>query len=117
MRLRLALMVLMASALWQVFVIGGRAGMFGESKETEHAVLHWQRLAHHHHDDGSFTLDKSEESVQHVVVDGFLNTAAVWFVAPIFFPPGKAVRPIAIDELDAPWPDLAGLKRPPKRTA
>lgn len=117
MRLRLVLLLLMASALWQVFVIGGRTGTFGEPKEVEHAVLHWQRLAHHHHDDGSFTLDMSEESVQHVVVDGFLTAAAVWLVAPIAFPPGEAVRPIANDELDAPWPDLAGPRRPPKRTA
>jgi hypothetical protein len=116
MRLRLVLLLLMASALWQVIVIGGRTGTFGDPKAVEHALLHWQGLAHHHHHDGSVTLDGSEESVQHVVIDGFLNTAAVWFVAPIFFPPGKAVRPIVVDELDAPWPDLAGPRRPPKRT-
>jgi hypothetical protein len=107
----------MASAFGQVFVIGGRASLFGEFKEMEHAMLHWQRLAHHHHRDGSFVHDSSEESVQHVAIDGFPSAAAVWFVAPIAFPPGKAVRPIVADELDAPWPDLAGPKRPPKRTA
>jgi len=117
MRLRLVLLLLMASALWQVFVIGGRASPSSESKEMVHAMLHWQRLAHHHHRDGSLVHDSSEESEQHIVVDGFLSAAAVWFVAPTAFPPGKAVRPIVADELDAPWPDLAGPKRPPKRTA
>lgn len=117
MRLRLVVLLLMASALWQVFVIGGRASPSSASKEMEHAMLHWQRLAHHHHHDGSLVHDSSDESVQHVVIDGFLSAAAVSLVAPTTFSPGKAVRPIVIDELDAPWPDLAGPKKPPKRTA
>lgn len=116
MRLRLVHLLLMASAFWQVFVIGGWASPFGESKEMEHAMLHWQGLAHHHQHDGSIAQDKTEESVQHVVIDGFLSAAAVWSAAPIAFPPGKAVRPVVADELDAPWPDLAGPKRPPKLT-
>ena len=116
MRVRLVLLLLMASALAQVFVIGGRASAFGESKETTHAMLHWLGLAHHHHDDGSVTQDDSEESLQHVVADGVLSASAVWFVAPIALASGEAVRPIATVRLDAPWPHLAGPRRPPRRT-
>ncbi|MGJ7498585.1 hypothetical protein ACSFA8_26500 [Variovorax sp. RT4R15] len=106
----------MAYALAQVFVIGGRASAFGEPKETAHAMLHWQGLAHHHHDDGSIGQDSSEDSIQHVAVDGFLSASAVGFVAPLSLPPGEAIRPIVTDELDAPWPDLAGPRRPPRLT-
>ena len=109
-------MLLIVSAFWHVFAIGGRASAFGDSKETSHAMLHWQSLAHHHRDDGSVTQDSSDESVQHVVFDDLLNAAAVWFEASVSLPPAEAVRPIIADEFGGPWPHLAGPRRPPRPT-
>jgi hypothetical protein len=109
--------LLVISVVWQVFVIGGQASALGEAKEIAHALLHWQGVAHHHHNDGSVMHDGSDESIQHLAIDGALNLAAIWFVIPSNVTPDGALPPLVGDEAGAPAPHLAGLERPPKRTA
>ena len=114
---RLLLVLLVISAVWQSFVIGGQASAFGEAKEIAHALLHWQGVAHHHQDDGSVMHDGSDESMQHLAIDGVLNLAAIWFVVPGSVAPSGALPPLVGEKAGAPAPDLAGLERPPKPAA
>jgi len=116
-RHRLLLVLLVILAVWQAFVIGAQASALGEAKKIAHALLHWQGVAHHHHDDGSVMHDGSDESMQHLAVDGALSLAAIWFVMPSKVASGGALPPLVGDEAGAPAPHLARLERPPKRTA
>lgn len=118
MRLRLVLSLLVFSIFLQMLAGGLRADIVLKSIQATHVALHLEGQAHHHHDDGSIVQDGSEESVQHVALDGRLNCAAVLGLFPIIsLPLEEGARLAATDELPRPWPDLAGLKRPPKLTA
>lgn len=114
---RLMLALLFASAFWQALAIAGRATAFGKAEEAAHAMLHWQEQAHHHHDDGSVALDESEESTQHVLVDGCLGATAVWFAASIGVVFSGADRPAAVAAAPPPWPHIDGPRRPPRLTS
>lgn len=117
MRLRLLLVLLVVSAVWQAFAIGGRVSALGEAKQVSHALLHWQSVAHHHHDDASVVKDGSSESMQHLAIDGVLNLSAIWFVLPDPRAVGGVLPPFVWDEPEPSAPDLAGLERPPKLAA
>jgi hypothetical protein len=82
-----------------------------------HALLHWQGQAHHHHDDGSVTLDGSEESVQHVALDGVLAVNSPWSEPAVSWAPAASAYSTAADEVSGPWPYLDGPRRPPKLPA
>lgn len=113
---RLVLALMFVSAFWQAFAIAGQMPAFSQAEEIEHAMLHWQEAAHHHHDDGSLSLDDSDESAQHVTADGVLGSAAVWSIAAFTFTPAESLRPVVTAEATPPWPLLDGLRRPPRLT-
>jgi len=118
MRRSLVIMLMAVSAFWQVLAVGGQpGGALGDSRESVHAMLHWQGLTHHHHDDGSVTQDSSEESVQHIALDGMLAVNAAWSAASASWPSAASTCPAAVDEIRGPWPYLDGPRRPPKWTA
>lgn len=69
MRRSVTLIAMLLAMLWQSAAFA-RLGMSVEAlAELEHAVLHWQDEAHHHHDDGSFHVGESDESARHLMAD------------------------------------------------
>jgi hypothetical protein len=113
----LVVVLLVVSAFWQMLAVGGRPGGLSTPREAAHALLHWQGQAHHHHDDGSVTLDGSEESVQHVALDGVLAVNSPWSEPAVSLPPAASAYSTAADEVSGPWPYLDGPRRPPKLPA
>jgi hypothetical protein len=82
-----------------------------------HAALHWQDKGHHHHEDGSYHLDESPESVQHVVSDHFSATLALLMTAAHDFPSLVSAAPGGLNKAAIPDPDPEGLLRPPRSSA
>jgi hypothetical protein len=85
--------------------------------DVRHAVAHLTDEAHHHHDDGSFHVDDSDESVQHLLVDLWLGAPAVpvgYAAMPALKLP--AVAPPQIETTSSPPPFIEGLRRPPRST-
>ena len=114
MRRSLVVVLLVVSAFWQMFAVGGRPGGLSTPRAAAHALLHWQGQAHHHHDDGSVTQDGSTESVQHVAQDGVLAVNSPWSEPIVPLPPVASAYSTAADEVSGPWPYLDGPMRPPK---
>ncbi|WP_367180951.1 hypothetical protein [uncultured Piscinibacter sp.] len=83
--------------------------------DTEHAALHWQQAGHHHHEDGSYHLDDSNESDQHVIADHVSASAALVTLVGHDFPSALSSSPRGLNEGRAPHPFLDGLLRPPRR--
>ena len=82
--------------------------------DLEHAALHWQEAGHHHHDDGSYHLDDSDASVQHLIVDQLSPTAALFATDKTGFCPGESTVPGGLREGPPPHPFIDGLLRPPR---
>jgi hypothetical protein len=68
-RRSVTVLVVLLAVLWQSVSLA-RAGLTVDALgDLKHAMLHWHGTAHHHHGDGSFHLDDSRESLEHVVTD------------------------------------------------
>lgn len=87
--------------------------------EASHTLMHWEGVAHHHHDAQGVThQDNSDESVQHILADVVLGAAAVLLPAPLasFFPErAPPPRPTSESAGSSAYPD--GLRRPPRLLA
>ena len=81
--------------------------------DPEHASLHWQATGHHHHHDGSFHQDQSDESLQHVSGDHVGGHLEVPSSISHAFPPAGSVLPSAWHDAAVPDPFPDGLLRPP----
>jgi hypothetical protein len=46
-------------------------------QESSHAALHWQGVAHHHHDDGSVHTHEAVDSAQHLQIDDLMQCPAL----------------------------------------
>jgi hypothetical protein len=110
------LIALLVALLWQSAALARSGAPSPLLADLEHAMLHWGDEGHHHHDDGSFHLDTSDESTLHVMTDHVNGSALLRDTAqalPSFrgSPPGRDVAAAA------PPPFLDGLLRPPRTTA
>ncbi|MEO7852055.1 MAG: hypothetical protein ABIR94_07340 [Rubrivivax sp.] len=114
MRRSALLLLTLFALLWQSVTLA-RAGSAGNAlANLEHAALHWQESGHHHHEDGSFHLDDSTESAQHVIAD-HLSANAVLMTSDAFGLPSPASNPPGgWQDRAAPHPYLDGLLRPPR---
>ena len=54
---------------WQALAMAKGGATVNALLDFGHAVLHWDGTAHHHHADGSLTLDASDESTRHLLAD------------------------------------------------
>ena len=119
MRRSAVLFVMLFAIFWQSVAMARVGSTVNAMADLEHATLHWQEKAHHHHEDGSYHLDDSKESVQHVVTDN-LNAPLALALAVASshnFPPLGSAAPSGLHEQLAPHPALAGLFRPPRLRA
>lgn len=86
-----------------------QAGVAAEAA-GEHAVMHWQNQAHHHHDDGRVHAHEGAASSQHLHLDCGLHCPALMPVAADLLLLAPDHRPVAACGDAAP--DSACLKHP-----
>ncbi len=118
MRKALALFVLLS--MFSQAAMAGRVALLDHAETLSpeplsHMALHWEKQTHHHHDDESFHQDDSDQSIQHILADGWLNAASL---PARDLSHGLAGVPSAAHDLNPgpapPVPFLEGLKRPPR---
>ena len=115
---RSAILVFMLFAiLWQSAAMARIGSTVNALADLEHATLHWQGEAHHHHEDGSYHQDDSKESVQHVVTDPLNTSLALTAASSQDFTPAGSAAPDGLRERPVPNPALDGLLRPPQLRA
>lgn len=114
MRRTAILIVMLFAMLWQSVALARVGSTVNALADTEHTALHWQEEGHHHHEDGSFHLDDSKASVQHVLSDHVSATAALLVASAQGFPPLGSAAPGGLHQVAIPDPDLEGLLRPPR---
>ena len=100
--------------LWQSVTLARAGSTVNALTDTVHTALHWQEEGHHHHDDGSYHLDDSPESVQHLICDFVGASAALLMSASHDFPPLGSAVPGGLHKAPVPDPDLEGRLRPPR---
>jgi hypothetical protein len=110
--------LLVVSLLWHTFATAHIALVYDHGEGVAHVALHLEKEPHHHHDDGTFHQDSTDESVKHVYADGCANTAG--FVPTHIASHLADVRAV-VQFSSAPAahdsPILEGPRRPPRLTA
>ncbi len=117
MRRSTVLLVMLFAMLWQSVALARVSPTMNALADLEHAALHWQEEGHHHHDDGSYHLDDSNESTQHVVTDHLSASLAMAAPSSHDFPPLGSAAPGGLHETLVPSPTLDGLLRPPRSSS
>jgi len=117
MRRAVVLLVMLFAMLWQSAALARVGSTVNVLADLEHAALHWQESGHHHHDDGSYHLDDSKESAQHVLSDHVTATTALLVTASHDFPLLGSAAPGGLHVRPVPDPALDGLLRPPRSRA
>lgn len=117
MRRSAVLLVMMFAMLWQSMALARPGSTVNVMADLEHAALHWQGEAHHHHEDGSFHLDDSPSSTFHVLSDHLTVTTALLPTSSHHFLPGDAARCDVLNDVRVPDPFLDGPLRPPRSDA
>lgn len=100
--------------LWQSLAMARVGSTVNVLADLEHAALHWQAEGHHHHEDGSYHLDDSNESQQHVITD--YVSVSLEMAAPQSrdFPVLGSALHGGVPTTAFPSPTLDGLLRPPR---
>jgi len=117
MRRLSVLLVVLIAMLWQSVAMARIGSSVNVLADAEHAALHWQGESHHHHDDGSYHLDDSKESTQHVVTDHLSASLAMTAPSSHDFAPLESADHRGLHETRVPNPTLDGLLRPPRARA
>jgi hypothetical protein len=115
MRRSVTLIAIVFAMLWHSAALARVGASVEALADLEHAALHWQGEAHHHHDDGSFHVGESEESARHLMADH------VSVPALLPQPPATLLRlddgaPALPSARAGPHPFLDGPLRPPRST-
>ena len=109
------LFAILVAMLWQSAAFARVGATVDALADSGHAALHWQGEAHHHHDDGSFAIDESEESARHLMADHTSATALLPLVSAMLPRLGdRAPRPGYMRV--SPHSFLDGPLRPPRPT-
>ena len=117
MQRRAVLFFLLFAMFWQSLALA-RTGSIGLAMaDPAHAALHWQGTSHHHHDDGTYAQDVSQESMQHLHCDHVNASAALLGAAAPGLPVLASTAPQGLPQACVPNPLLDGLLRPPQPVA
>lgn len=117
MQRQAVLFIMLFAVLWQSLALARVGSTVNVLSDAPHTALHWAEAAHHHLDDGSYQVDDSKESAQHLLSDhigasaALLATGSHDFAAPLSAAPGSA------HETCVPNPVPEGLLRPPRAHA
>ena len=114
MRRSSVVLVMLFAMLWQSVALARAGSTVNALADMGHAALHWQEEGHHHHEDGSYHLDDSPESVQHVISDHVCAFAALLVSASRDFPPLASAAPGALHKAPLPDPAPQGLLPAPR---
>lgn len=114
MRRSAVLLVMLFALLWQTVAMARPGSTMNALADLEHAALHWQEEGHHHHEDGSYHLDDSVASAQHVLSDHVSATVALVVATSHHFPPMGSAAPDGLHVKAVPDPALDGPLRPPR---
>ena len=101
MRRSAILFFMLFAMLWQSVALARVGSTVNVLADLEHAALHWQEEGHHHHDDGSYHLDDSNDSAQHVLSDHVTATTALLVTVSHDFPSlaSAHMRPPCLDKM------------------
>ncbi len=108
------LLFLLFALFWQSVALARVGSTVNALLDLGHTALHWQEEGHHHHDDGSFHLDDSSESLQHVLGDQ-LNTSLA--LLPFYvhdFAARGGLAPPSLHDAGQSQLFLEGPLRPPR---
>ena len=108
--------VLLLTMLWQSFGLAHSGSTVAAAADLEHAKLSSQDEGHHHHDDGTYHVEDSADSVQHLLTDHVTAHLGLILVTATSFLPTGSARHGTDHPLASPHPDLDGLFRPPRPT-
>ena len=111
------LLVMLLALLWQSVALARAGSTVNALADLAHTALHWQAQGHHHHEDGSYHLDDSTESTQHVLIDPMSTTAALIGSSCQDVPPLGSAAPGGRHDTVVCSPPLDGLLRPPRSHA
>ena len=114
MRRSAVLFIILFGMLWQSLALARVGSSVNVLADAAHAALHWQGENHHHHADGTYHLDDSKESAQHVVTDHLSASLAMTTPSSQNFAPLGSAAPRGLHETSVPNPTLDGLLRPPR---
>lgn len=106
--------MLAVSLITQSFASAGQGLVTHLGEGLEHALLHASKDAHHHHDDGSFHEDESDESNRHLQADSALNAVALLSPAAGMLIAANPGDVLSSASQEAPPPILDGPRRPPR---
>ena len=101
------LLVMLLALLWQSVALARVGSTVNALADLAHTALHWQAQGHHHHEDGSYHLDESTESTQHVLIGSSCQDV----------PPLGSAAPGGRHDTVVCSPPLDGLLRPPRSHA
>ena len=114
MRRAAVLLVMMFARLWQSVALPPIGSKMNLLADLQHAAPHWQQHSHHHHGDGSYHLDESNESAQHLATVHLNATRAMAAMSlPQYAAAGSGAYG-GVRETRALIPTLDGLLRPPR---
>ena len=100
----------MFARLWQTVALPPIGSTVNLLADLQHAAQH----SHHQHEDGSYHLDESNESAQHLAAVHLNATLAIAAMSlPQFSAAGSGASG-GVREARAPNPTLDGLLRPPR---
>jgi len=114
MRRSAVLLAMLFAMLWQSVALARPGSTVNVLADLEHAALHLQEEGHHHHDDGTFHLDDSQDSTLHVLSDHLTATTALLPTVSHQFPSSDSAPPGGLHDARVPDPFLDGLLRPPR---
>jgi hypothetical protein len=114
MRRTALLVTLLIAMLWQSVAMARPGSSINALADSAHAALHLAEEGHHHHDDGSFHLDESIESVQHLMADHASAATALLAMDSTGVPHAGSESPEVLRAHTRPQPFLDGLLRPPR---
>jgi hypothetical protein len=114
MRRSAILLVMLFAMLWQPVAMACLGSTVNAPADLEHATMHWQGEGHHHHEDGSYHLDDSNESMQHAVTDHLSASLALAASNSHDFVPLGSAAPSGLHATLVSDPALDGLLRPPR---
>jgi len=101
--------------LWQALAMApAAAAWLDDAADIGHVALHVQEEGHHHHDDGSFAVDQSSDSVLHLVADHVAQSPIRPTLLPMAALPAQSPAPDGQRARVTPAPFLEGPLRPPR---
>jgi len=111
----IVLIAFLLASFWQSAALARVGSSVVELADMQHTQLHWQQIAHQHHDDGSYQVDNSFEASQHVVVDHLNPSVVVGSLYSTWFPSLGGTALGSFNESFLARHALDSLFRPPRR--